>query len=422
MEVLLQYLWKHKIFPLKPLQTVAGVPVEVIDTGLWNRDAGPDFFNAKLKIDSTLWVGNVEVHQRSSDWYRHGHDHDKAYDSVILHVVASVDAEVRRSDGEAVPQLLLNCPDQMREHYERLCHQQEHPACVEILPTLSRFTVHAWMAALQAERIDAKVLVLKAWLAHCNGDWEEAFFIALARNFGFGLNGDIFERWSKQLAFRAINKHRDNLFQVEAFFFGQAGLLADASGDTYYESLHREYLYLAHKFELPSPMDKSLWRLLRLRPGNFPYIRLAQLAYLYHRSENLFSQLMEADSLADLRALLSTRTSAYWETHFLFGKESKQQERSMGTRSVDLLILNTVVPFLQAYGVHKGDERRSVRAQQFMEELKAEENYITRKWRSAGIQIESAADSQALIQLEKGYCEKKKCLHCRFGYEFLKRK
>lgn len=420
MEVLLQYLWKHKIFPLKSLQTVAGLPVEVIDSGLWNRDAGPDFFNAKLKIADTLWVGNVEVHQRSSDWFRHGHHHDRAYDSVILHVVSSVDADVQRADGELVPQLVLSCPEGLREHYELLCRSREHPPCMSLLPKLNKLTIHAWMAALQAERLDAKVAVLQSWLTSCNNDWAETLFIALARNFGFGLNGDAFERWSRRLPFRAIDKHRDNLFQVEAFFFGQAGLLDAEEGDDYYGRLRKEYLYLAHKFELPPPMEKSLWRLLRLRPANFPYVRLAQLAYLYQRGEVLFSELMEADTLQGLRQLLVTRTSAYWEEHVVFGKPSPRREKLIGRKSVDLLILNTVIPLLHAYALHKGDEQRSVRAQRLLEELKAEDNYITRKWASAGIPIESAADSQALVQLERNYCEKKKCLSCRFGYEFLK--
>lgn len=421
MEHLLHYVWKHKLFPLKILQTTTGLPVEVIDPGLHNSDAGPDFFNAKLKIGDTLWVGNVEVHTLSSDWYRHKHDQDKAYDSVILHIASRIDCEVLRPNGEVIPQIQLTCSEQIQTHYEELCRADAYPPCHSVLISLPKLTVHSWLTALQTERLEQKAAMITKRLERCNRNWEDAFFITLARNFGFGLNGDAFETWASMLPLSAINKHRDDLFQIEAFFFGIAGLLEEEKDDEYYHRLRKEFQYLWHKFELTGGMDASLWRLLRLRPGNFPYIRLAQLAYLYQKSDVLFSRLMEAATLNDVRNLLITRTSAYWESHFVFAKTSSHSEKKIGEKSVDLLIINTVIPFLYAYGLHKADEGMCSRAGNFLEDLKAENNYITRKWSNAGIPVTTASDSQALIQLQKEYCDKRKCLYCRFGYEYLKR-
>ena len=420
MEHLLHYVWKHKLFSLKMLQTTTGLPIEVIDPGLHNSNAGPDFFNAKLKIGDTLWVGNVEIHTLSSDWYRHKHDQDKTYNSVILHVASKVDCEIFRPNGEIIPQIQLTCPEQIQVHYKELCQANAYPPCRSILASLSKLTIHSWLTSLQTERLEQKAAIILKRLEHCNRNWEDAFFITLARNFGFGLNGDAFETWAGMLPFRAIEKHRDDLFQVEAFFYGVAGFLEEEKEEDYYACLRKEFRYMQHKFEFTSTMDVSLWRLLRLRPGNFPFIRLAQLAYLYQKSDVLFSRLMEAETLNGVRKLLATRTSAYWEEHFVFGKISSYSEKKIGDKSVDLLIINTVIPFLYAYGLHKADDKMCARAGYFLEELKAENNFITRKWKLAGISVETAADSQALIQLQKEYCEKRKCLYCRIGYEYLK--
>lgn len=476
MEHLLQYVWKHKLFPLQPLQTTGGLPVEVIDPGLHNSNAGPDFFNAKLKIDGTLWVGNVEVHSLSSDWFRHGHDRDRAYDSVILHVAGKVDADIVRPGGEPLPQLQLNCPDAVRTHYEELRNADRYPCCTEVIGALPKVAVHSWLTSLQTERLQQKALQIEKRLERCDRNWEDAFFVTLARNFGFGLNGDAFERWAGTLPFRAVDKHRDDLFQIEAFFFGQAGLLdetaphgdassraatpqvqaahltasgtadalraeaktdglpfhsratssletvpADLPADEYYFRLQKEYRYLRHKFGFDAQMQASDWRLLRLRPGNFPHIRLAQLAWLYRSGSTLFSRLMEGETLEAVRGMLAARTSDYWTEHYLFHKPSPRREKTLGAKSVDLLVINTVVPFLYAYGLHKADERLCDRALRFLDELKAEDNHIVRSWSAAGLAVTSAADSQALVQLRTAYCEQRKCLYCRFGYEYMRR-
>ena len=421
MEQLLHYVWKHKIFSLKELKTTTGQQVEVIDTGLANTDAGPDFFNAKLKLDGVLWIGNIEIHERSSDWFKHGHHADAGYNSVILHIASEIDTEISRSNGERIPQIQLICPEAVRTNYKELLETDSYPPCYRIIPSLPPFTAHSWMTALQMERFEQKATLLNERLKRCQGNWEDAFFITLARNFGFGLNGDAFETWAHRLPFRAVDKHRNDLFQIEAIFFGQAGILEDSDGDGYYLRLKKEYTYLQHKFGL-IPMDASLWRFLRLRPANFPHIRIAQLACLYHRAYGLLSRIMETETLQGVRDILKGGTSEYWLTHYTFGGSSPSRPKTLSNTSLDLLIINTVVTFLYAYGLHKGNRVLCARAGSFLEELKAENNYITRMWEQCGMKTSNAADSQALIQLNKEYCDKKKCLYCRIGYEYLKRK
>ena len=420
MEQLLHYVWKHKIFSLKELKTTTGQQVEVIDTGLANTDAGPGFFNAKLKLDGVLWIGNIEIHERSSDWFKHGHHADTGYNSVILHIASEIDTEISRSNGERIPQIQLICPEAVRTNDKELLETDSYPPCYRIIPSLSPFTAHSWMSALQMERFEQKATLLNERLKRCQGNWEDAFFITLARNFGFGLNGDAFETWAHRLPFRAVDKHRNDLFQIEAIFFGQAGILEDSDGDGYYLRLKKEYIYLQHKFEL-IPMNTSLWRFLRLRPANFPHIRIAQLACLYHRAYGLLSRIMETETLQGVRDILKGGTSEYWLTHYTFGGSSPSRPKTLSNTSLDLLIINTVVTFLYAYGLHKGNPVLCARAGSFLEELKAENNYITRMWEQCGMKASNAADSQALIQLKKEYCDKKKCLYCRIGYEYLKR-
>ena len=424
MEQLLHYVWKHKILPLKTLRTTSGQLVEVIDPGLQNINAGPDFFNAKLKIDDTLWVGNVEIHTQASDWMRHGHNRDRSYDTVILHVVGESDCEVHRMNGELVPQVMLSCPDEVLRRYEELHQAEIYPPCYSILGTLPKLTVHSWLSALQVERFEQKSRLIAQRLEHCNHHWEDVFFITLARNFGFGLNGDAFEAWANHLPLRAIDKHRDDPFQVEAFFLGQAGLLEEEGpeADDYYGKLQKEFRYLQHKFELSAPMPAEQWRFLRLRPGNFPHVRLAQLAYLYHKEQSLFSRIMEADTVADVKKILTIKTSTYWEEHFTFKKASPRQEKRVGENALNLILINTVIPFLYAYGLHKAEEQLCERATRFLEALKAENNHVTRLWSGAGLPVYTAADSQALLQLQKEYCDKKDCLRCRFGYEYLRQR
>ena len=431
MEQLLHYVWKHKLYPLKELTTSDGKTVEVIDAGLHNKNAGPDFFNAKIRIGSTMWVGNVEIHDKSSDWYQHGHDKDSRYDNVILHVAGVLDTEVMKSNGQYVQQMQLDVPEYVIAHYDELQRTDEYPPCYKVIPELSSLMVHSWMAALQTERLEQKTEAICKRVELCNGSWENAYFVTLARNYGFGVNGDVFEQWAHNVPLSAVGHHRDDLFQIEAIFMGQAGLLEldavptyyqqDALNEGYFAKLRNEYQYLAHKFSM-KPIDFKLWRFLRLRPQNFPHIRISQLANLYYEQKAGLSALVECETIDQLKTVLSSHVTPYWETHYTFGSTSSKNEKHLTYGSLNLLIINTAIPMLFAYGRHRSKEVLCDRAFDFLEQIKAENNHIIRMWQQVGLPVKTAGDSQALIQLKKEYCDKKDCLRCRFGYEYLKRK
>lgn len=431
MEQLLHYVWKHKMFPLETLKTTDDNIVEVVDPGLHNTNAGPDFFNAKVKINGTLWVGNIEIHDKASDWYVHNHHLDANYDNVILHVVERVDREVLNHLGNKLQQLELHIPDYVSEHYKELLVIDRYPACYKIIPSLTKLMVHSWMAALQTERLEQKTKAIQKRVELCNGSWEAAYFVTMARNYGFGINGDAFEQWALNIPLNAVAHHRDNLFQIEALFLGQAGLLEpeaiperyqqDALNEGMFSKLRNEYLYLAHKFNL-KPINYKIWKFLRLRPQNFPHIRISQLANLYYQNKASLSELIECKDVKEAGELLRTSVTPYWETHYTFGASSTKNEKNLSPFSLNLLLINTVIPIFFAYGRHKSDDSLVDKAFEFLEQLKAENNHIVRMWKECGLTVDNAGDSQALIQLKKEYCDKKDCLRCRIGYEYLKRK
>jgi len=429
MEELLHYTWKHRMMPLGELKTTDGRQVEIIDPGLHNRNAGPDFFNAKVSIDGTLWVGNVELHQKSSDWYLHNHHQDARYDNVVLHVVGLCDSEVKDSQGRILPQMELQVPPLVQQHYDELLKTDKYPPCYRIIPDLPKLMVHAWMAALQTERLERKTEDIRRRAEKKEGSWEDAYFVTLARNYGFGINGEAFEQWAFQVPLQAVGKHRDDLFQIEAIFMGQAGLLdinmvpdryqQEALKEGYFTKLRNEYLYLQHKFQM-QPVNPNIWRFLRLRPQNFPHIRLSQLAQLYYERRAGLSALLECSTVEQLRELLKTNVTPYWETHYTFGSESTKNEKHLSPFSINLLIINTAIPMLFAVGRHRQKDELCDRAFDLLEQLKAENNYIIRMWRECGLEVQTAGDSQALIQLKNEYCDRKDCLRCRFGYEYLR--
>ena len=428
MEELLQYTWKHRLLPLHPLTTTDGREVEVIDPGLHNRNAGPDFLNAKVKIDGTLWVGSVEIHMHASDWLRHGHNTDERYNNVVLHVCETADADCFDSAGRQLAQMELSVPETVHQHYSKLMAADRYPPCYSIVPDLSRLTVHSWMAALTTERLERKTRDIAARVQLCGGSWENAYFVTLARNYGFGINGEAFEQWALNIPLQAVAHHRDDLFQVEAIFMGQAGLLdietipqhyqAEALADGYFARLRNEYLYLQHKFQL-KPMSAARWNFLRLRPQNFPHIRLAQLVTLYCERRAGLSSLLECKTVEELRQLLSSHVTPYWETHYTFGSLSDSNTKHLSYGSLTLLIINTAIPMMFAVGKHRHQEALCDLAFDLLEQVKPENNHIIRMWQQCGLVVQSAADSQALIQLKREYCDRKDCLRCRIGYEYL---
>lgn len=433
MEQMLHYVWKHRIFPLQKLVTVDGRELEVLHPGIQNRDAGPDFTGAKVVIDGVVWVGNVEIHERTSDWFRHHHDEDERYDNIILHVAGIVDCDLhyRMGSGDTkVPQLELKVPEYVMANYDDLLRADHEPRCADIIPSFSSISLHSWMAALEVERLQMRTEQIEERRRMLNLNWEDTLFVTIARSFGFGHNGDVFERWAHSIPMGAAAKHRDSLFQIEALFFGQAGLLentecrggnAEESEDPYFRQLQTEYRFLRQKFSL-TPINGAEWKLLRMRPQQFPHIKIAQLAVMYCEQKVSLSALVNADDIQAMMQMLTTRVSDYWRTHYTFRKEHTQaSSKALSVGAKRLVLLNCVAPMLFAYGRYKGDEAMCERALMIWEQLPAEDNRVIRHFVAAGIVPECAADTQALMQLNANYCERHDCLRCRMGEEFVRR-
>jgi hypothetical protein len=377
-------VWKHKLYGADGLTTGDGTPLEVIDPGLANSDAGPDFFNAKIRIGKVTLAGNVELHCRASDWFGHHHDRDKAYDSVILHVVGDSDVVVRRTTGEVIPQVVLNIPDKIRENAAWLLYRDSDIPCLSRLGEINPVALTMWMGALQCERLERKVEDVLALLEHYGDDWNEIFYVLVSRSFGVGVNSMAFELLAKSLPWRCILHHRHNRRQVEALLLGQAGL---ETGE--------EYRFLRHKFGL-QPVEGSLFRTLRVRPGGFPRRRIIQLASLWVKYDMLFSQFLEASSPVELARGLQTVPP-------------------LGEVCTNSLLINAVAPILFAYGRLRGQKESADRAVELLESLPPEKNRVVQRFTEAGFRVKNAYDSQGLIQLKREYCERRKCQFCRIG-------
>lgn len=417
-ESILHFIWQNKLFQSHSLFTTDGESVEIIDPGRLNTDAGPDFFNAKIKLGNTIWAGNVEIHTRSSEWARHGHDDDKAYNSVVLHVVKKADAQVFRADGAPIPQLELVYPAEIEENYGQLMQNSLRIPCENKISAIPGIFIRSWKNALLAERLLQKTENISEILSQNNRHWEEAFYLNLARSFGFGTNGQAFEMLAASLPMQILGKHKNDLSQLEALLFGQAGLLTAKEEDAYLLSLRKEYDFLKIKYDL-KPIDGSQWKLLRLRPDNFPHVRIAQFAALIHKSTGLFSKITENPDIQYLQGIFRVEPSEYWKTHYLFAHESHKSLKGIGQKAIEGIIINTVVPFLFNFADTRGNQSMKDKAIEILEKLPAENNVITRMWHETGIDCESAFDSQALIQLKKMYCDKRNCLRCRIGHKVL---
>jgi hypothetical protein len=416
-ESILHYIWQNKLFDATRLFSDDNEKIEVIDTGKPNSDAGPDFFNAKVRIGDTLWAGNVEIHTRSSDWFRHGHQADKAYDNVILHVVKYSEGVVTRSDGKPVSQVKLIYPDKIEKKYNELISNEKWLPCSDRIGEIPSVFIDSWVNSLLAERLEQKMNTILGYLKQTENHWEEAFYITLARSFGFGINSPAFEMLARSLPANILAKHKNNLFQLEALLFGQAGLL-DARDDDYAEKLADEYAFLKKKYDLQG-MDASMWKLLRLHPGNFPHVRLAQFAALVHQSSKLFSKIIENPEIGFLTEIFSSEPSQYWIRHYRFGIVSPEKKKRTGKQSVESIMINAVVPFVFCYAVQRGNQELKEKALQLLEKIPAEKNSIIKQWKAEGMKIINASDSQAFLQLKKYYCDDKKCLRCRIGHKVL---
>ncbi len=415
-EEFLHYIWENRLFEKVGMKTTAGEAISVIQQGKRNSDAGPDFFNARVKIGDTEWAGNVEIHVLASDWQKHRHQNDRAYDNVVLHVVENCDTEIARSNGETIPTLELKYPAYLRKNYQKLLDARTWIACEESFHRIDPIVLQLGFNRLMIERLENKTDEIVARLTHNNNDWNETFYQLLARSFGFKVNNVPFELLARSLPINILGKHRNDLFQLEALMFGNSGLLNDQLlGDDYYLKLREEYSFLYKKYGLKG-IESHLWKFLRLRPVNFPTVRISQLAALIQGSETLFSKILEIDQIESLKELFRVQASEYWNTHYHFNKASKSKvPKELGDASAQILIINVVVPFLFVYGEKQNKQHLKNRALDFLEQLPAEQNSIVAKWEKLGVKARSAFESQALLQLKNRYCEAKKCLNCPVG-------
>lgn len=416
----MQYVWKHRLWRSEDMVTNTGKKVRVVDPGLLNTDAGPDFFNAKIEIDGHMWVGNVEMHYRATDWKRHRHDSDKAYDSVILHVVAKDDAPVRRTNGELIPQLVLEVSPQFNADYASLVGATIEVPCATKIKQVPHLTIVEWVEGLAFERLHGKVERIHQLLDSFNGSWEDVCYVTLARNFGFGINNDAFERLARRTPLRLLGKHSDSVLQIEALLFGQAGMLdAQKPGmDSYYNQLCTEYAFLSNKFQL-TPMEKESWKLFRIRPQNFPYRRIVMLAQFIEGGFRMMNRILEAEGEKEMRALFEVELSGYWTKHYTFGKPNERATATLSRSSIDIILINTVAPLLYAYGELTGNYEMTDKAIKLLEDLRAENNSIVSHFVAYGIDCPDALTSQALVQLKREYCDARKCIYCKIGHYLL---
>jgi hypothetical protein len=419
-EEFIQYIWENRLFFAENLSTTDAQIVKILHTGNRNFDSGPDFFNARIIIGDTEWAGNVEVHRKASDWLKHNHTQDGAYQNVILHVVEKADKTILRENGSEIPVLELKYPDYLLENYNKLLESKSWIPCSKRFNTVDPFAIRIGFHSLMIERLEQKTRDIILRLKQNNENWNEALYQTLAGAFGFKVNSQPFEMLAKALPLSILVKHSDSLFQTEAMLFGCSGLLNNQLlGDDYFIELRNEFSHLYKKYSL-KPIDAFLWKFMRLRPANFPTIRISQFAALVNQSNGLLSKIIETDNLNDLFRLFNVSASEYWNSHYNFNKESKTADRKeLGANSVNALIINVVVPFLFVYGNSNERHYLKDRALDILEQLPPEENSVISGWEKLGIKPKSAFDSQALLQLKKHHCDFRKCLGCRIGVKLI---
>tara|TARA_B100000767_G_scaffold231412_1_gene222839 strand:+ start:21906 stop:23183 length:1278 start_codon:yes stop_codon:yes gene_type:complete len=421
-EDFLHYVCQHKKMSLKSLQTTTQEPIILKAVGLPNVNSGPDFFNAQLSIGTQMWAGNVEIHVKSSDWYVHHHETDAAYDSVILHVVWEHNMDVFRKDNSPIPTLELKnyvLPHTFKNYNSLLSQKQSWIPCESSIKEVDKFTINHWIERLYLERLEAKYKAIETQLNESKQDWEAVLFWQLAKNFGLKVNGEAFLSISKSINFSVVRKSQHEVHLLEALFFGQAGLLDTEAQDRYISELKSTYEFLKNKFSL-SRAGVVPVQFFRLRPPNFPTIRLAQLAALYSRSSNLFSRIIEAQSLEQLYAVFEGFTSKFWDTHYTFEKTSKSTPKTLTKAFINLLIINTIIPMKFAFNKFNRHSKQEDIVE-IMRKIPLEHNSIVDKFYTFYAFGKTVLESQALLQLKQNYCSKNKCLECAIGSALLNR-
>lgn len=421
-EEFLHFLWQYKLFNSTNLISVKREIVEVIDSGSHNTNSGPDFLNSKLKIDEQLWVGNVEIHIKSSDWYAHHHEKDVNYDAVILHVVWEHDADVFMKNNHPIPTVELQSfvQKEVLANYKKLfLKEQRWIPCEKQIAETSSFILNNWLERLYFERLEKKSVVIKELLQKSNNNFEAVLFQLLAKNFGLKVNGAAFLQLAQSFNFSVLRKVRFNEEQLSALLFGQAGFLEQELEETYYLQLQKEYAYIRHKYKL-EPIAKHRFQFFRMRPNNFPTIRIAQMVALYNKYQNLFSRLIDVNKVESFYDLFTGEVNDFWKTHYTFETASKKTDKKLTKSFIDLLIINTIIPLKFVYEQARGEVDQEGLLQ-LIKQLKPEDNSIISKFLELKIKANNAFESQALLELKNNYCAKKCCLQCAIGSKLLKK-
>ena len=420
-EDFLHYIWKHKLLKLSHLETTQKEKLLLINSGEHNHNAGPDFFNSQIIIEDQRWAGNVEIHVKSSDWYVHGHEKDMNYDSIILHVVWEHDVDIYTKENFVVPTLELkqHIHENILNNYEKLFSKsQKWINCENVISSVDPFIIDNWLERLYVERLEQKSELTQKMLNTSKNDWEAVLIKVLFKNFGLKVNGDAFLNLINSIDFSIIRKEKQSLVSLEALLFGQAGLLNDDIQNAYYKTLQMEYNYLLKKHNLQANM-KSQFQFFRLRPNNFPTIRIAQLAALLNQHQNLFSKITTTTQLKDYYKLFDISISEFWKTHYSFTATSKRTYKKLSKKFIDLLLINTIVPlkFIYLKYINELNEEELIST---IKLIKPEKNAVIDGFKELNVKCNDALKSQALLQLKNEYCEKNKCMQCAIGNELLR--
>lgn len=417
---MLQFIWHFRYFNTGSLRTTDGKNLQVIHPGNLNTNQGPDFLEAKIKIGNTLWAGNIELHINSSDWYAHNHSSDKNYNNIILHVVWINDKPVKDKAGETISTLELQplVSKFMLKNYEQLMKSQGFVPCENYLPVLSAIGWLSWKERLVAERLERKSSIILKQLNDSNQHWEEIFWWLLAKNFGMKVNANAFEQMAMSLPVNILAKHKNQIHQLEALLMGQAGLLAGNFYEDYPQLLQKEYNFLQKKYKLKQIIKAPDF--LRMRPANFPTVRLAQLVMIIYHASHLFSKIKDLKDVTEVKKLFDVTANDYWHYHYMFDEPAPYKPKNLGSQMIENIAINTVVPVLFSYGWHRNENSYREKAIAWLQQLAPEQNNITKQWKLKTVQNHSAFDSQALIELKNNYCAQKKCLDCAVGNKILK--
>lgn len=420
-EALASYLWQNQLFNA-PLTSDDGELILVQDPGMLNRDAGPDYSNAKIKIGTTTWAGNVEIHVHSSDWFQHKHEQDPAYDNIILHVVMINDSDIYRTNGEKIPTVSLQgkYSKHLEERYQAFLSSRQWIACEGQLHTVKPIILHNWLERVAVERFESRSGRIMGYLKETHYDWEQSFFQLLCRSFGFKTNAEPFEILGKQVPLKILQREAQTLLQAEAFLFGQAGFLDNKLHSAYYEKLQLAFAGVKAKHQLET-LPGHIWKFMRLRPSNFPTIRIAQLASFIRKSPHLLRPVLEASTVEEIQKLYNVNASDFWINHYRFEKPQTTNvgPKKLGETAVHLILINAVIPFLFVYGKYHNQSVYQDKALDWLMQIPPEKNHITKKYIARGFPCKHALHSQALIQMRENYCQPKQCLQCHIGHHLL---